>query len=597
MDSFGPGAVLAGRYRIEVELGRGGFGAVYRAFDTQSARAVAVKVLHPEIVATPDGRIRFSREADLARRLSHPNTVFIYDFGTDGDVSYIVFELLEGQPLSRLIAGTTGLAPERVARIARQILGALGEAHALGIIHRDVKPANVFIAEKAGERDFVKLLDFGIAKDLSVAEATQLTQTGQAMGTPAYMALEQLKGQPATVATDLYAVGLVMAEMIQGAKVFPGSAVEIITQQLTPAPTPLSPAVLQHALGPIILRATQKEPTQRYRSATEMMADLDRAAMIGQAPPAPLEPPTALAAHPALVAHPGHVAHLGHVAHPAPDPQGWRPAVGAMRPPMRASQPASQPAPSTSLGVWLGIGVVLVVVGGLGAWALLTGDDDTSASASTKKNPEKKKKSDKSARGDDETEADDEDQEDGDRDEDDEPRAEDPDRAEEREREEQASKRRRAWIDGPLKGNDNPVAAMRTAKIFEADGATRVTINNQFGFTCTLVFSEEGRPAKLSKCNSREGWGAQTSSGIIELTCEETSGQEVCQGPYSLVSPSGFSDRGVMLIARPLEPGAKASAPPTPPPPFPAPVNAGPPVIPPAPPTPPPANEPVDPLF
>src|SRR5262245_57203157 len=164
---FGPGDAVAGRYRIDALLGRGGFGVVYSATQLPIGRPVALKMLLAEALAEADGVIRFRREAELAQRLSHPNTVRLYDFGeTEQGLPFIAWELLRGRSLEAILMEDGALPPVRVARIAGQVLKALMEAHALGVVHRDVKPSNVFLSDFSGERDFVKVLDFGIAKGI-----------------------------------------------------------------------------------------------------------------------------------------------------------------------------------------------------------------------------------------------------------------------------------------------------------------------------------------------------------------------------------------------------------------------------------------------
>jgi serine/threonine-protein kinase len=312
-DLLQSGTVVAERYRVEQLIGGGGFGKVYRATDLQVERHVALKVLHSELVANAESKKRFEREALLARRLRHPNTVLLLDHGATAESCFIVYELLRGRSLSTELKGTTGLTAERVGHIAAQALRALGEAHALGIVHRDVKPANLFLTWYAGENDFVKLLDFGIGKDLENSEAEKLTQTGQTLGTPIYMAPEQITGKPATSATDLYAVGLMAAEMITGTRVYAGQALSVIAQKLSGEPPPLARAVHEHRFGPVIVRATHRDPAARYQSAAEMLAHLERIEHAMQpAPPAeaaptvfgaPRLPPAMQAQHPSTRPH------------------------------------------------------------------------------------------------------------------------------------------------------------------------------------------------------------------------------------------------------------------------------------------------------
>ncbi len=270
------GEVFAGRYRIDGRLGQGGHGAVFRAADLEGGGVVALKLLLPEQLDGV-GRDRFRREAELGERLANPHSVRLHDWGEDAHgLPYIAFELLEGRSLGRFLEERGPQPPEVVARVARAMLEALADAHELGMIHRDIKPANVFLCDYAGSHDFVKVLDFGIAKR-SGRDATQLTATDVVVGTARYMAPEQLRGEEVTPATDLYSVGLVMAEMLAGAPVFRGSTIEVCLAQVSSDPVPLSERVLSSSLGPAIVRATDKHPGRRFATARAMLEALPSA--------------------------------------------------------------------------------------------------------------------------------------------------------------------------------------------------------------------------------------------------------------------------------------------------------------------------------
>ena len=284
--SLGIGEVVGGRYRIEAAIGGGGYGAVYRATQLNLNRTVALKVLHAGLVVTEGALARFRREAELAQQLKSPNTVRVYDFGTtDHGLPYIVWEHLEGRPLDALSAHEGPMPPARVVHVTRQILKALMEAHSLGIVHRDIKPANLVLTDFPGDPDFVKVLDFGVAKMLHEPGANI---TGAApVGTPSYMSPEQVRNEPVGPAADLYALGLTMAELLSGRVVVTGqNLMEIFLTHSSEAPLPLPPAVIAGPLGAVIQRATQKHPMQRYGSAAEMLMDLERAApgVASQAP-------------------------------------------------------------------------------------------------------------------------------------------------------------------------------------------------------------------------------------------------------------------------------------------------------------------------
>ncbi|MBK8943290.1 MAG: serine/threonine protein kinase [Polyangiaceae bacterium] len=290
-DWVGPGLVIASRYRIESQLGEGGYGAVFVATQLGLERRVALKLLHPEVLVRDRARERFVREAQITQALAHPNIVRLFEFGTsEQGVPFIVTELLEGRSLEQELVSRGPIAPDRVAHITQQILKGLAEAHQRGIVHRDVKPANVFLCDYAGEPDFVKLLDFGIAAAPKEGNAG-LTQEGVSLGTPAYMSPEQVLDQPLDGRSDLYSVGLVMAEMLTGRTVFQGSVgMQIALTQIAPNPVPLAPEVVSGPLGPFVVRATQKDREHRFTSALEMLHAL-RQSMGSMGISAPLHAP------------------------------------------------------------------------------------------------------------------------------------------------------------------------------------------------------------------------------------------------------------------------------------------------------------------
>jgi serine/threonine-protein kinase len=254
-----------GRYRIEALLGTGAMGEVYRAHDPAIDRLVAVKVVRPELVAGSGGEQlleRFRREARAAGRRFHPNIVAIWDFGDDNGMPFLVMELVEGQSLDQLIKSSGLLTQDRSVTIITQVLGALGFAHANGIVHRDIKPSNVMILPG----DQVKVADFGIAR----LEASEFTIVGDLLGTPAYMAPEQLSGGPIDHRTDLFAAGVILFEMLTGVKPFRGkSLTEIISFMEKRGPedirtlNPAVPEAMKHVIG----KSVAFDPAQRYADA------------------------------------------------------------------------------------------------------------------------------------------------------------------------------------------------------------------------------------------------------------------------------------------------------------------------------------------
>ena len=241
------GAVLDRRFRIDFRIAAGGFGAIYRATHVKSGHQVALKVLHADL-ATSDARViaRFRREGDTLKQLRNPHTITAYELGeTPQGELYIVMELLDGESLFEQFRAHGPLTWERVAAIARMVCSSLAEAHALGIVHRDLKPANIHLEKRDGNPDFVKVLDFGIAKIMrdSDLDSTELTQAGQMIGTFDYMAPEQMVGGHCTECTDIYTLGIVMYEMISGRRPFADaqSPTSMLASLLTQTPPSLSP--------------------------------------------------------------------------------------------------------------------------------------------------------------------------------------------------------------------------------------------------------------------------------------------------------------------------------------------------------------------
>ena len=260
------GSVLSDRYRVEERIAMGGMGSVYLALDERLDRRVALKVLKEELAGDERFVERFRREARAAGALSHPNIAGVYDFGQHESRYYMVMELAEGRDLARVLREEGPLSPERSVRIAAQIAQALGHAHAAGVVHRDIKPPNVII----GEADRVKVTDFGIAR--AVGEST-LTATGSVLGTAHYISPEQAGGGEVGPAADIYALGIVLYEMLTGSLPFTGdSALAVAMRHVSdevPAPSELNPEV-PVSLDAVVARATAKDPRGRFGSSNEM---------------------------------------------------------------------------------------------------------------------------------------------------------------------------------------------------------------------------------------------------------------------------------------------------------------------------------------
>src|SRR4029079_2715673 len=247
------GKLLDGKYRLDAFLSQGGMGAVYKARHVMLDKAVAVKLIKPELVTSAEIVRRFQREARAASNLNHPNIIGVYDLGqTDDGTLYIAMEYIDGPSLKELIRTTGALPVDRIVPILTKVSSALALAHSHNIIHRDLKPHNIMLARGAGGREVPKLLDFGIAKTFDEA-GTQLTQTGFAIGTPQYMAPEQAAGKEVTAQSDLYSLGVILYEMLIGEVPFdaPPTAA-ILIKQLTETPQAPSHRKPQLQVSPVL---------------------------------------------------------------------------------------------------------------------------------------------------------------------------------------------------------------------------------------------------------------------------------------------------------------------------------------------------------
>ena len=277
------GRVISGRFKIAALIARGGMGKVYRAEQSPLGRTCALKVLDPSYAGDydPEFHKRFFLEASIASKLTHPNTVTIFDYGrTDDDIYYIAMEHLEGCTLHRAIKEAGFFTGERATHVARQICRALREAHTVGVVHRDLKPANIFLVEHGDEADFVKVLDFGLVKNVSESnKGEDLTQTGLFMGSPKYMAPEQIRGDDVDARTDIYGLGIILYEMITGKVPFDyPNSVNILMAHVSEAPPAMrqiNPAVdVSPQLQDMVTRCMAKSPDERFRSMDEVLAAL-----------------------------------------------------------------------------------------------------------------------------------------------------------------------------------------------------------------------------------------------------------------------------------------------------------------------------------
>jgi hypothetical protein len=276
------GKVLDGKYRLDSFLSQGGMGGVYKATHVMLGKTVAVKLINPELVTSPEVVRRFQREARAATALNHPNIVAVFDLGQTAEGTlYIAMEFVDGPSLKAAISAGGPMAPARALTLMRQIGSALSMAHRNKIIHRDLKPQNIMLARSDDGHEIAKLVDFGIAKTFD--EATQLTMAGDAIGTPHYMAPEQAAGQPVDARSDLYSAGVILYEMLSGEVPFNDtSAPAILIKHLQEIPQPPSvknPRVtIPPALEAITLKCLEKTPAARFQTADELCAALDQAA-------------------------------------------------------------------------------------------------------------------------------------------------------------------------------------------------------------------------------------------------------------------------------------------------------------------------------
>jgi eukaryotic-like serine/threonine-protein kinase len=267
-----PGSDFGPRYRIDALLGQGGMGRVYKAYDKELNRTVAMKVVRQGAMGEADALNRFKQELVLASKISHKNILRIHDMGEVAGMKFITMAYVEGQDLHQLIRDNPKIPLERVLKFAQQLAGALAAAHAEDIVHRDLKPQNILVDGS----DQVYIADFGLAK--SYAEgAVGMTQTGAFLGTPRYMSPEQVEGKPTDGRSDLYAYGLILYEMVTGDVPFTGeSTLKVMYQRIQERPK--NPRVMNPALPSwldrIIMHCLEKDPKDRYQNAYEILADL-----------------------------------------------------------------------------------------------------------------------------------------------------------------------------------------------------------------------------------------------------------------------------------------------------------------------------------
>ena len=340
-----PDVTKLGKYEIRKELGRGAMGVVYEAYDPLIQRVVALKTIKPEQLEGAHAKeilARFQREAQAAGRLNHPNIVSIYDFGEDAGVWYIAMEIVSGRELKEYFEANERFSTADVVRILSQILAALGYSHKLGVVHRDVKPSNIFLLKDGT----AKVADFGIAH----LESSDLTQVGTVLGTPAYMSPEQILGLPVDGRSDLFSVGVILYQFLTGERPFQGNATITMRKVLEEDPLPPSRFNVQipGAMDAVVRRALAKKPEERFQSAEEFSAALNAAAQAQSSGETTIVPPP-----------------------PVPGARTTGPIAAGIKPAAPTANAAEPPRPQRAGLVVVGLAVLVAV--GAGVWYALQG--------------------------------------------------------------------------------------------------------------------------------------------------------------------------------------------------------------------------------
>lgn len=343
--------ILKGRYKLISQQGSGGMAVIYKAQDTELSRTVAIKILRPSLTTDPTFLTRFRNEARSVANLSHPNIVTVYDVGNDGPTQFIVMEFVDGEDLKKIVKKEGLLSVERTLKLAIQLCAGVGFAHRAGLVHADVKPQNILVTRG----DIVKVTDFGIAQAFSDSQPAEKQQV--VWGSPHYFAPEQARGDKPTPASDVYAIGIVMFELLTGRLPYVGTDQQQLAlahiRERIPTVTEFNPTVPE-ALSQIIYKVMSKEPSARYRTADQLGHVLESyrdrgreqtaASMSGYQPPSvpqqPVYPPSA-PQQPAYTPPPSQQPNYPPPSQPASYPPPQQPL------PFPQPQPSMQPLPFT----------------------------------------------------------------------------------------------------------------------------------------------------------------------------------------------------------------------------------------------------------
>ncbi len=373
------GREIAGRYRIEAKLGEGGMGAVYKAQQISLKRTVAVKLLRPEVAGSQMLLRRFNAEAEAVAKLSHPNTVNIYDFGQDSDGAlFIAMEFIEGKSLRDVVQQEAPLPLRRALVIAAQVAASLTDAHAHQIVHRDLKPDNVMLQGRGRQKDVVRVLDFGIAKLRDENRQSQLamTQAGDMLGTPQYMSPEQIRGEQVDGRTDIYSLGGLLYEMVTGRLPFEAPTVmALLSKHLMETIVPPSqrrPDLnLPPAIDSLILHAMAKDPAARPATMEQFGEELN--ALLAMFPP---ESGPATAQQPTQTRSQGIATPAAYAVGPppgvfvpsTPGPAAYQPPIGGVAPydPHAGGPHLAPPRPPSRGGKGIFVLLGLLVAAGIG---------------------------------------------------------------------------------------------------------------------------------------------------------------------------------------------------------------------------------------